>query len=144
MNNKLPLCLQIAGLLHIGLVCAGALMPRAVNLRDHIRGLPMFIRRLFWVYYAFIGLTLISFGIITYALAKPLASGTVLARAVCWFLVAFWTLRLLVSAFIYKVKPYITNAMWCLGYHATNVVFLYLVIVYAWGAVSLPNPRLLP
>jgi hypothetical protein len=30
-------------------------MPRVVHLRDHLRPLPIFIRRLFWVYYAFIG-----------------------------------------------------------------------------------------
>jgi hypothetical protein len=39
--------LQIAGLLHLGLVWAGATMPRAVDLGHHLAPLPPFIRRLF-------------------------------------------------------------------------------------------------
>ena len=58
---NLTLLLQIAGIMHLGLICAGALMPRAVNLRTNIAVLPPFIQRLFWVYYAFIGLCVVSF-----------------------------------------------------------------------------------
>src|SRR5580765_2030142 len=53
MNTKtLTLLLQFAGLLHLGLLCAGLMMPRVVGLRIHLARLPSFIRRLFWVYYA--------------------------------------------------------------------------------------------
>ncbi len=61
-TSTLTILIEIAGVLHIGLICAGALMPRAVHLRAHIRELPEFIRRLFWVYYTFIALCLVSFG----------------------------------------------------------------------------------
>lgn len=47
--------LQIAGLMYLGIIAAGATMPRVVHLPEHIRTLPEFIRRLFWVYYGFIG-----------------------------------------------------------------------------------------
>jgi len=53
--NTLTLLLQFAGLLHLGLLSAGLLMPGVVELPTHLAGLPEFIRRLFWVYYAFIG-----------------------------------------------------------------------------------------
>jgi hypothetical protein len=134
MKINLTLLLQIAGVLHLGLICAGALMPRAVSLRTHLAGLPPFIRNLFWVYYTFIGLCLVSFGLITVGFADELASGSGLARAVCVFLAAFWTVRLVAATFIFDVRPYLTNALWRLGYHATNVVFIYLPIVYAWAA----------
>jgi hypothetical protein len=130
----LTLLLQIAGALHLGLVGAGALMPRAVNLRDHLASLPPFIRRLFWVYYGFIGLCLVGFGLITFALAGSLATGTALARALCAFLAAFWTLRLVAATFIFDVRPYLTNSFRRAGYHATNLVFVYLPVVYAWAA----------
>lgn len=55
--------LQAAGLLHLGLLAAGVTMPRVVNLHEHIRPLPEFIRRLFWVYYGFIAFCLIGFGL---------------------------------------------------------------------------------
>src|SRR5471032_1483679 len=121
-NMKTPnliLLLQIAGVLHLGLMCAGALMPRAVNLRANIAMLPPFIRRLFWVYYAFIGLCLVSFGLITVLFAPTLAAGGGLARALCIFLALFWTVRLIAAAFVLDVSPYLKNSFWRTGYHAT-------------------------
>lgn len=132
----LTLLLQFAGVLHLGLACAGGLMPRAVNLRTHIAVLPPFIRRLFWVYYTFIGLCLMSFGLITFAFAGTLAAGSPLARALCAFLAVFWTVRLIAATFIFDVRPYLTNHFWRLGYHATNIVFAYLPVVYAWAALK--------
>ena len=126
--------LVIAGVLYLGLICAGALMPRAVNLRANLATLPTFLRRLFWVYYAFIALCLVSFGLVTVIFAETLAAGSGLARAVCAFLAAFWMLRLIVATFVFDVRPYLTNAWWRLGYHATNIVFIYLPVVYIWAA----------
>jgi hypothetical protein len=134
MNNHLILLLQFAGLMHLGLMCAGVLMPRAVNLKNNLAALPPFIRRLFWVYYIFIGLCLISFGVITFTFAGTLAAGGALARALCVFLALFWTVRLVAATFVFDVRPYLTNNLWRLGYHATNIVFIYLPVVYAWVA----------
>ena len=131
---SLTLLLQIAGVLHLGLICAGALMPRVVNLRSHLAPLPEFIRRLFWVYYVFIGLCLVSFEVLTVSFAETLAAGGSLARAVCGFLAVFWTLRLIAATFVFDVRPYLTNAFWRLGYHATNIAFIYLPVVYGWAA----------
>ena len=72
-TNTLTLLLQIAAILHLGLLSAGFMMPGVVDLRAHLALLPMFIRRLFWVYYSFIGLCLVSFGCLTFALARTLA-----------------------------------------------------------------------
>ncbi|HEX3628297.1 MAG TPA: hypothetical protein VH280_23050 [Verrucomicrobiae bacterium] len=135
-THPLTLLLELAGIMHLGLLCAGALMPQAVNLRAHIAVLPPFIQRLFWVYYAFIGLCLISFGLITVTFAGTLAAGDGLARAVCAFLAVFWTIRLIAATFIFDMRPYLTNRFRWLGYHATNVVFMYLPIVYAWAALK--------
>ena len=131
---KLTTFLQIAGALHLGLVWAGATMPGAVNLRVHLAALPPFVRRLFWVYFTFIGLTLLSFGLITFFFAPALAGGAPLARALCGFLAAFWMLRLLIAAFVFDVRPYLTTRFYRLGYHSTTVVFIYLMAVYAWAA----------
>jgi hypothetical protein len=135
MNTlNLTLALQIAGLLHLGLLCAGAMMPRVVGMRSHLTTLPPFIRQLFWVYYSFIGLCLVSFGTISVTLAPALAAGGNLARGFCVFLAAFWTLRLIAATFVFDMRPYLTNNFRRLGYHAINLVFAYLPIVYAWAA----------
>ena len=135
-THTLTLLLELAGAMHVGLLCAGALMPQAVNLRMHIASLPPFIQRLFWVYYAFIGLCLISFGLVTVTFAGTLAAGGGLARAVCGFFAVFWTVRLIVATFIFDLRPYLTSSFRRIGYQATNVVFMYLPVVYAWAALK--------
>ena len=131
---KLITLLQIAGLLHVGLLCAGAMMPRVVGLNRHLAGLPPFVRNLMWVYYGFIGMSLACFGALSLFLAETLASGEPLARAVCAFLAAFWTARFLVAVFVFDMRPYLTDRWRKVGYHTINVVFALLPVVYAWAA----------
>jgi FtsH-binding integral membrane protein len=134
MKITLTLLLQIAAVLHLGLMCAGLLMPGVVQMRLHLAALPPFIRRLFWVYYSFIGLCLASFAVITFAFAGTLAAGGPLARALCAFFAMFWTLRLLAATFVFDMRPYLTNGYRRYGYHAINIVFAYLPVVYAVAA----------
>lgn len=136
MKFNLTLALQIAGLLHLGLMCAGLMMPRVVNMRAHLAALPPFLRQLFWVYYTFIGLSLVSFCIITLVFAETLAAGSPLARALCTFFAVFWTVRLIAGTFIFDLRPYLTSAWRRVGYHAINIVFAYLPVVYAWAALK--------
>ena len=109
-------------------------MPGAVNLCAHLAALPALVRRLFWVYFTFIGLTLLSFGLITFFYAPTLAGGAPLARSLCGFLAVFWTLRLIIAAFVLDVRPYLTTTYYRLGYPATTAVFIYLTAVYSWAA----------
>ena len=133
-TTLLILFLQLAGILHVGLLTAGMMMPRAVNLSAHLSTLPAFIQRLFWVYYGFIGFCLTSFGIITYVFAGALAQGTTLARALCLFFAVFWLLRLIAAAFIFDLRPYLTNAARRVGYLCINVVFTILPVIYLLAA----------
>ena len=134
MTINLTRLLQIAGVLHLGLMCAGLLMPQVVGMRGHLAALPPFIRQLFWVYYSFIGLCLVSFCIITIVFADTLAAGGHLARAVCVFLALFWTLRWIAGTFVFDMRPYLTTGARRLGYQAINIVFAYLPVVYALAA----------
>lgn len=128
------LALKIAGLLHLGLLWAGALMPGVVGLKEHTAKLPPFVRRLFWVYYTFLALCLLSFGTITFLHADKLAAGDALARALCVFLAVFWSIRFFVATFVFDLSPYLTTTFRRVGYQATNIVFAFLPVVYAWTA----------
>jgi len=132
----LVLLLQIAGVLHLGLMAAGVLMPRAVAMRTHLAALPVFIRQLFWVYYTFIGLCLVSFSLITIVFADALADGGALARALCAFFAVFWMVRLFVATFVFDMRPYVTTRLRRIGYSAINVVFAYLPVVYLLAATQ--------
>jgi hypothetical protein len=133
---RLTTLLQIAGLLHLGLMAAGLTMPQTVNLKGHLQTLPPFIRNLYWVYYSFIGLCLLGFGTLTFFFAAQLAAGDSLARAVCFFLTAFWSVRLFAAAFVFNVRPYLTHWLYKAGYQATNAVFVYLVVIYALATLK--------
>ena len=126
--------LQIAGALHLGLMAAGLLMPRVVGMRTHLASMPPFVRQLFWVYYSFIGVCLVGFSAITIVFADTLAAGGALARGLCAFFAVFWTLRLIVATFVFDLQPYLTSRSRVLGYHATNLVFAYLPVVYLLAA----------
>ena len=130
------LILKLTALTYLGLLAAGLLMPGVVGLRQHISALPKFIRQLFWVYYAFIGLSLICFGLGTFLLADQLAAGTPLARALCGFLALFWTVRFVAGTFVFDLRPYLTNRWRRAGLTAANLVFTSLPIVYGWVALK--------
>jgi hypothetical protein len=130
------LILKLAALTYLGLLAAGLLMPGVVGLRQHIAALPNFIRQLFWVYYAFIGLSLICFGLGTFLLADQLAAGTPLARAVCGFLALFWSVRFFAGTFVFDLRPYLTSRWRRAGLRAANLAFTCLPIVYAWVALQ--------
>jgi hypothetical protein len=63
-----------------------------------------------------------------------MAAGEPVARGLCFLLTVFWLLRLIAATFVFDVRPYLTNVWYRIGYQATNVVFVYLLTVYAFTA----------
>ena len=136
MTITLTLLLQVAGVMHFGLMAAGLMMPKVVRLRWHLAELPPFVRQLFWVYYSFIALCLVGFSVITIAFAGTLAAGSGLARALCVFFAVFWTVRLYAATFVFDMRPYLTSRLRRVGYSVLNVAFAYLPIVYILAATQ--------
>ncbi len=134
------LLLKLAAVTYLGLLAAGLLMPRVVGLPGHIKALPKFIRQLVWVYYTFLALCLVSFGLGTFFLADELSSGTPLARAACGFLALFWFVRFIVGTFVFDLRPYLTSAWRRAGLFAANLVFTALPFVYGWAALKGGRP----
>ena len=127
--------LKLAAIAYPGILCAGAAMPKAVDLRAHLQRVPEFIQRLFWVYYAFIGFIVASFGLLTWRYADAMASGEPMARSFAILMTLFWSLRLAVAGFVFDLRPYLTTPWRKTGYFALNVTFTYLVVIYAWTAL---------
>lgn len=128
--------LKLASFSYLGLVFAGLLMPRCVELPRHLAPLPPFIRQLFWVYYTFIGFCLVGFGLMTFFLAEHLASGTPLARSVCGFLALFWILRFAVGTYVFDLRPYLTNDWRRTGLWVIQIIFGVLPCIYVWAALK--------
>lgn len=128
------LLIFVGGVLHFGILLASAMVPKALDWKASLRKLDSLSQQLVWVHGAFIVLVIIGFGLISVTLSKELATGTPLARGVCLFIALFWGARLFVQFFVFDAKPYLTTALWKLGYHGLTVVFTYHAIVYSIAA----------
>ena len=128
-------CIFVGGLLHFGLLLAGALVPGKLDFRGELKKVHPLLRELVWVYYIFIALCIIGFGTLSVTLPSALASGTSLARAVCGFIALFWATRLAIQLFVFDAGDYLTHWSLRWGYRGLTAVFAYHTAVYGWVAL---------
>lgn len=133
--NRLEILLRLAGLLHFAILSASALVPRVLDWRGSLAGLHPFLRRLFWVYGAFIVLVIIGFGTLTLLNAGAMAAGRPGARSLSAFIAIFWLARLAVQLCVFDCRPFLTTRLLTAGYHCLTVAFVYLSAVYGWAAI---------
>lgn len=126
----------IAAALHFVILIASALTPWVLDWRRALSGLHPFLRRLFWVYGAFIVWTIIGFGTLTFRFADQLGAGEPVARGLAGFIALFWGLRLAVQFFVFDPTPFLTNGFLKLGYHGLTLVFIYFTGLYAFIALG--------
>lgn len=124
------------GILQFGILVASALVPRVLDWRNSLRKLDPLLRDLIWVHGAFIVLVIIAFGSLSVGFAGELTNGSRLARAVCAMIAIFWGCRLVVQFTVFDARPYLRTLFLKLGYRGLTLVFSYLVVVYAWVALS--------
>jgi hypothetical protein len=129
--------LFIGGLLHFVILIASALTPRLLDWRGNLAALHPFLRRLFWIYGAFIVLVIVSFGTVTLLQTDELSSPNPLARSVCAIIAIFWLARLAVQFFVFDARPFITTAFRRVGYHGLTFLFSALVFIYGCAALNL-------
>ena len=131
--------LLAAGAGHFGILFASALVPRVLDWNGQLARLHPFLRRLFWVYGAFIVMIIVGFGSLTLLNAGAMAAGEPAARSLCAFIAIFWLARLAVQGFVFDARPFLTNFWLVAGYHLLTAAFIALVCVYGWAALF-PQP----
>lgn len=131
----MKLLLQFAAVLQLSVLIASALTPRVLNWRSNLAALHPFLRKLFWVYGAFIVIVIIAFATLTFLHADAMAAREPVARSLCVFIAIFWGARLFVQFAIFDPRPFLTNWFYRLGYHALTVIFAFLVFVYGRAAI---------
>jgi hypothetical protein len=129
------LLLQFAAALQSLILIASALTPRVLDWRTNLAPLHPFLRKLFWVYGAFIVMVIIGFATLTFLHADAMAAHEPVARSLCVFIAIFWGARLLVQFAICDPRPFLTNWFYKLGYHALTLIFAFLVFVYGKAAI---------
>lgn len=132
---RLSTLLWIAGLLHLTVPIASAMVPGALDWRSELARLSRLTRQLVWVHGAFIVLVIVGFGAVTMCNAAALASGSVLARSLCGLIAVFWAARLLLGLVLFDPGPYLTSTFMRLGYRALTGLFLFFVAAYGYAAL---------
>jgi len=125
----------VGGILHFGILLASAAVPQVLDWKGSLAKLDNLTRQLVWVHGAFIVLVIVGFGLLSVFFATDLASGTPLARAVCFFVAFFWLARLFVQFFVFDTKPHLKSLLLKVGYHGLTVVFAYHAVVYSLAAI---------
>lgn len=134
--TRLELALYVGGALHFCILIASALTPFALDWKGLLAPLPKLLRQMFWVYGAFIVLTIVSFGTLTLLHAPAIAAGDAIGRTLCVVIAVFWGARLAVQFFVFDAKPFLTRWIWKVGYNALTVVFIAMVVIFTWGATA--------
>lgn len=133
--NTLENLLRCAGLVHFAILIASAMVPRVLDWRANLARIHPFLRQLFWVYGAFIVLTIVGFGTLTLLHADAMAAGEPVARSLAGMIALFWMIRLGVQWFVFDCLEFLTSRLLALGYHTLTLAFLGLTLLYAWAAL---------
>jgi hypothetical protein len=131
----MKLLLQLAAAVQLLILIASALTPRILDWRKNLGPLHPFLRKLFWVYGVFIVLVIMAFAILTFRHADAMAAREPVARSLCAFITIFWGARLFVQFAIFDPRPFLTNWIYRVGYHALTFTFAFLVLVYGKAAL---------
>ena len=127
--------IRVGGILHLGILIASALTPRALDWRGELRRLSDLSRHVVWVHGAYVVLMVVGFAFVSLLHAEALAEGTALGRSVCGFIAVFWGGRLAIQLVLFDARPYLKRSLLKVGYHGLTAVFLYLAVVYGYAAV---------
>jgi hypothetical protein len=131
----MKLLLQVAAALQLLILIASALTPQVLDWRTNLAALHPFLRKLFWVYGAFIVMVIIAFSSLTLLHADAMAAREPVARSLCLFIAIFCGARLFAQFAIFDPRPFLTNCFYQFGYHALTVAFAFLVFVYGKAAI---------
>jgi len=116
-----------AGAVHVGIMAANVPLPGRLKVREHLNGVPRFVRQIFYVHWVYIVIVLGLFAALCFGFAADLAGASALGRFLSGFLAAFWLLRIVLQIFYYDPKIRRENRVLDSMYLASLIV---LVVVF--------------
>jgi len=126
--------IRLAGILHLGILTASALVPKVLDWKEELRPLKPLVRSMFWIYGGYIVYCIVSFGLLCAARPDLVAEDIAMARLVAGFIGVFWGVRLALQLFVIDAKPFLTAPGLRLGYHGLTICFTYLSAVLLYTA----------
>ena len=128
--NLLQNLIILAGIGQI-LLCLGSLfIPKLLNWKSELANVSPLIRKIFWVYAAYILTTNFSFGILSLIASSSLMDGSVLAFCISAFIFLYWVSRLVIQFTVFsKYSP--EGKIYRFGEIGLVIAFIYFTIIYA-------------
>lgn len=120
----------LAGLGHFGMVAVGLQVPRVFRLREELARVGPAVRKLFWVYGAFIVLANLGFGAVSLACPGEIAAGRGVGGAFALLVGLYWIARLVVQYAVFTGDGWPEAARGPLARHGLGAAVLLLAAVY--------------
>ncbi len=129
----------LAGLAHLGLVCASPMIPRLLHWHEEFAKLRPLTRNVVTTYAFYILGTNLAFGLLSTLRPEWLLDGSGLARAVSAFIAVYWGVRIVLQFAYYDRKDAPPGLGFRLAEGALVTLFLFWTCLYgfvAWRGVA--------
>ena len=124
----------LAGIGQLGILIASSLVPFQLKWKTELAVLSRLHRQMYWIYGAYVVLSIAAFGLICLFNANELANGSGLARAVCGYIGIFWGGRLALQ-WVLGVEGHLSIWWLRLGYHVLTILFAGFTLLFAFAAL---------
>jgi hypothetical protein len=121
-----------AGVVHVGIIAANIPLPGRLRVREHLAGVPRFVRQIFYVHWVYIVIVLGLFAGLCFGFAPELAGANGMGRFLSGFMAGFWLLRIGLQIFYYDREVRRENRGLDLLYLGSLVV---LVVIFGVAAI---------
>ena len=122
--------LWLAGAGHFLVLLASFQVPLQLRWKQDLRPLIPLNRKLLWVQSGFTVLTIVAFGVLTFALHTELLRGDRAALGIAAFIGIYWTVRILVDAFYFSHADWPRGGKFLVGHILLTSLFHSLATSY--------------
>jgi len=135
------LALSCATVGNLVTLAAGAQIPWRLNWRSELSRLSSFNRKIILNYYAYVGLMILTWAVLTVLLRQELINGDRAAICLAAVMGSFWGMRVLVDLFFFSHKDWPPGASMTIGHACLTTLFCLLTATYIglviWHAEAL-------
>ncbi len=125
----------LAGLGHLGLVCASTMIPSLLHWPEEVGRLRPLTRQVVTTYAFYILGTNLAFGLLSTLKPEWLLDGSGLATAVAGFIAVYWGVRLILQFTYFDRKDSPQGIVFRIAEGALATLFLFWTVVYGYVAV---------
>ncbi len=135
-SQLLSTALWLAAIGHFCTLMAGLQVPFRLHWKEELKRLSNFNRKIMLNYAAYVGLMIIAFGWLTFALHDELMIGEKAAMYLAAVIAIFWILRLLVDRFYFSDTDWPKGPEFVIGHALLNTLFIALASVYSYVVLT--------